>query len=45
MLANLKVREIELVHAITELEQEAAVAEIVRGSNGPESETSKTFSY
>ena len=45
MLTNLKVREIELVHVITELEQETAIAEIVRGSNRPELEASKTFLY
>ena len=44
-LADLKVREIELVHTIAELEQEAAAAEIVRGSDRPESETSKTLSH
>jgi hypothetical protein len=44
-LADLKAREIELVHAIAELEQEAAAAEIVRRSDRPESEASKTFSH
>jgi len=44
-LADLKVREMELVHTIAELEQEVAVAEIVRGSNRPESEASKTLSH
>jgi hypothetical protein len=39
-LADLKVREMELVHAIVELEQEAAAAEDIRGSNRPESEAS-----
>ncbi len=45
MLTNLKVREIELVHAIVELEQEVAIAEIVRGSDRSKSEVSKTFSH
>jgi hypothetical protein len=44
-LADLKVREMELVHVIAELEQEAAAAEIIRGSDGPESEASKTLSH
>ena len=44
-LADLKVREMALVHTIAELEQEAAAAEIVRGSDGPESEASKTLSH
>jgi hypothetical protein len=43
-LADSKVREMELVHTIAELEQEVAAAEIVRGSYSPESEASKTLS-
>ena len=35
----------ELVHTIAELKQEAAAPEIVRGSDRPESEASKTFSH
>jgi hypothetical protein len=37
-LAGVKVREMELVCTIAELEQEAAAAEIISGSDGPESE-------
>ena len=44
-LAGLKVREIELVRAVARLEQEIAAAEIIRGSDGPESEASKTLSH
>lgn len=44
-LADLKVRKMELVHLIAELEQEPAAAEIIRGSDEPESEASKTLSH
>lgn len=43
-LADLKVKEMELVHTIAELEQDVAAPEIVRGSNAPDSEASKTLS-
>ena len=44
-LAVLKVREMELVRAVAELEQETAAAGIIRGFDGPESESSKTLSH
>lgn len=44
-LADFKMREIELVHTIANVEQEAAAAEFVRGSDGPESEVSKVLSH
>ena len=44
-LADLKVKEIELVHTVTGLEQKAAAAEIFRSSDEPESERIKTLSH